>query len=146
MAVVNLYNGIYKILANDDALLNLLGITDKTDNLKKAKRIQKRSQPQVIIAELPLITFYSPAGKRGIKNSEVYNATFMFDIYTKDNVDLALNISQRIIELFEKKLNPMLGVETFESSFVEGYESRSNLQNTYCFTLVFDMFIAFDDE
>lgn len=145
MSIVNLYNGIYRILANDDVILNLLGITDKSDNLKKAKRIQKRSQPQIIIEELPIITFYSPAGKRGVKNTEVYNATFMFDIYTKDNVDLALNIAQRIIELFEKKLNPMMGVETFESSFVEGYESRSNLQNTYCFTLVFDMFIGLSE-
>lgn len=145
MSIVNLYNGIYRILANDDVILNLLGIADKSDNLKKAKRIQKRSQPQIIIEELPIITFYSPAGKRGVKNAEVYNATFMFDIYTKDNVDLALNIAQRIIELFEKKLNPMIGVETFESSFVEGYESRSNLPNTYCFTLVFDMFIGFSE-
>jgi hypothetical protein len=144
MSVVNLYNGIYKILANDDVILNLLGITNKTDNLKKAKQIKKRSNPPDIINNLPVISFYSPGGGREVKNNDVYGATFVFDIYTKDDVDLALNISQRLMELFDGKLNSMFGVESLESEFVEAYESKADLQNTYCFTLVFSMFVTLD--
>lgn len=142
MALVDLYNGIYRILSNDDVILSLLNITDITDKLKKAKHIQKRSKPQIIIDDLPIITFYSPSGKRESKNFDVYKALFTFDIYTKDDVDLALNISNRIFELFDDKLNPMVGVESMTTDFVEGFESRSDLANTYCFTLIFNMFVS----
>jgi hypothetical protein len=89
MAVVNLYNGIYKVLANDPIVLDYLGIGSIATPLQKAQRIQKRSKPTKLVENLPLIAFYAPPGRREPNNFEVYTTTFVFDLYTSDNVDLA---------------------------------------------------------
>lgn len=143
MSVVNLYNNIWSIIANDSIILTFMNLVG-ADNLTKAKRIQKRARPQNIIDNLPLITFYSPDGNLELKNSYVYNAVFVFDVYTNDDVELAHNLAQRIIEIFDRELHPMNGVESFESKFIRAYESNSNLANTYCFTVVLSMYISTD--
>jgi len=136
MTVVNLSNGIYKTLAKDGVVLNYLGIGPTATSLMKAKRIQKRSKPTSLIENLPLITFFLPPGRRGGNNMDVYSTQAQFDIYTKDDVDLAQKLGSRIIELFEGEIPPMDGVTTFESLFVSAHETPSDLANTYCFTVV----------
>lgn len=143
MSVVNLYNNIWRILANDNDILTFMNLVG-ADNLTKAKRIQKRARPQNIIDNLPLITFYTPDGNLEVRNSFVYGAMFVFDIYTSDDVELAHNIAQRIIDLFDREIHPMNGLESFESKFIRAYESNSNLANTYCFTVVLNMYISTD--
>lgn len=134
--LADLYAGIYKVMVNDTQMLTLLGIP-AGDALAKAKRVQKRSQPQDLDKYSPIITFYKvPGDGRDARNDNVYNATFVFDVYTKDDVELALNINKRIKELFDGEINPFQSVENFETFFEDGFESKSSLPNTYCFTSI----------
>lgn len=142
MAVVNLYNGIYKVLANDSNVLNYLGIGSTATPLQKAQRIQKRSKPTKLVENLPLIAFYAPPGRRDVNNYQVYNTQFVFDIYTSDNVDLAQRLGDRILQLFDGVINPMMGVENFESLMVTQHESECDLANTYCWTVVIQFSIT----
>ncbi len=142
MSVVNLYNGIYRVLANDEQILNYLGLSSASTNLEKAKHIQKRSKPQDLVENLPLITFYSPGGFRDSINDYVYGSRFFFDIYTSDDVELAQNIAQRILDLFEGEIPPWMGVENFTCRFEDGHESAVDLANIYCFTIEVTMFIS----
>lgn len=142
MSIVNLYNGIYRVLANDEEILTLLGLTKDVDLLTKAKHIQKRSRPQKLLENLPLIAFYTPGGKLDGNNDRVYSAQFIFDIYTADDPETALKIVQRIIDLFEGKIHPFKGVENFEARFLSGYESVVDADNIYCFSIVIEMNIS----
>jgi hypothetical protein len=136
MSVVNLYNGVYKVLANDNTVLNYLGIGASASNLEKAKHIQKRAKPQNLAESLPLIAFYALPGKREGQNLLVYTTNFVFDIYTNDDVNLAQQIADRISSLFDGEIHPMMGIESYESLVVTMHESESDLANTYCFTVV----------
>lgn len=144
MAVVDLYNGIYKVLANDEEVLNYLGIGADADNLTKAKHIQKRSNPQNLDANVPLIAFYAPPGSRSRSNSQVYNTHFVFDVYTHDDVDLAQRLGDRVEKLFDGVIHPMMGIESFESQFETAHESGTDLANTYCFTVVIGFSISLE--
>ena len=150
MIVVNLYNQIFKTMAYDIDLLSLLGLYTNIENLTDEDRIdrnehiQKRRKPSNILESLPLIAFYTPGGGAERRNMAVYNATFVFDIYTQDKVELAHSISERLCYLFENKLNTFCGVENFTTKLVEAYESDSNLENTFCFTLVLEFSISLE--
>jgi hypothetical protein len=141
MYVVDLYNGIYRTLANDVEILELLGITD-TDKLTRAKKIQKRAKPQDLATNIPIITFYTPGGTPDPINDLVYGATFVFDIYTNDDVDKAHKISNRIFRIFHKEIPKFEGLETTSSKFEDAHESATDLTNTYCFTIVITMFVS----
>lgn len=143
--IINLYVAIQKVLNNDNVLLSLMGI-DPADALTKAHRIQKRSQPQELaITNMPLIAFYAvPSGGFDAKNSLVYDALFVFDVYTNDDVSLAHDIVQRITDLFHGEINPFEGVTSFESQLVNQYETKSDLANTYAFTTGINFSIAFE--
>ena len=149
MSVVNLYDGIYRVLANDPKVLNYLGIDESGDAeevaLRKAERIQKRSKPQKLTEILPVITFYAPPGRRESGNLQVYNTNFVFDLYTQDDVNTAQRMASRIQELFDGVIHPFMGVENFESLLVTMHESESDLQNTYCFTVVISFSITLED-
>lgn len=144
MAVVSLYNGIYKVLSNDETVLNYLGIGTLASPLDKAKRIQKRHKPQDLATNMPLIAFYATPGSRVGENYLVYETNFIFDIYTKDDVSNAQKISNRILELFEGVIHPMMGVESFESMVVSMHESAVDLANCYCFTVVINFSISIE--
>jgi len=145
MLVTQLYDEIYRVLSLDIVLMDLMGLT-KADKVKKAKHIQKRRQPQDLISNLPLITFYSPGGSMDKKNDLVFNAVFAFDTYTTDDVELAQDISTRICDIFAKQLMPFKGIENFESLFIDQSESITDLANTYCFTTVMLFSISTDKE
>jgi hypothetical protein len=144
MLVVDLYDGIYKVLANDKVILDFLGIGVKADNLVKSKHIQKRSNPQDIVKSLPVICFYAPPGHRSTSNHLVYAAPFIFDAVTADNVPLAQSIVSRITQLFDGEINPFSGIENFEARMLTAHESKPDLANTYCFTVVIEMVVSLE--
>lgn len=143
--LADLYAGIFKAMTNDSKLLTLLGIPGG-DPLAKAKRVQKRAQPQDLDKISPLIAFYKvPGDGRDSSNYSVFNATFIFDVYTKDDVELAMDINRRIKEIFDGEICPFQSVENFETSFEDGFESKASLPNTYCFTSVLTFSITIVD-
>ncbi|MGA4519200.1 hypothetical protein ACPA0F_18240 [Solibacillus silvestris] len=144
MSVVSLYNGIYRVLSNDETVLNYVGIGNQATALEKAKRIQKRHKPQDLATNMPVIAFYSTPGSRMGDNYLVYETNFIFDIYTNDDVSKAQKIGDRILELFEGVIHPMMGVESFESMMVSMHESAVDLANCYCFTVVINFSVSLD--
>lgn len=136
MVVVDLYNGIYEALANNETVLNYLGLDVDSSYVEKAKRIQKRFKPPRIVKNLPLISFYTAPGRREAKNLNVYTADFSFDVYTADDVNLAHLISQEIVRVFEDKYISFENITGFRAFFMTAFESDVDLDNTYCFTTV----------
>lgn len=140
MVVVNLYNEIYRLLTNDDDVLNYLGIDTSMDEgsvlLQKARKVQKRRRPQNPVDNVPLITFYTPGGGADQGNYMVFNSPFVFDVYTNDDVDLAQRLSSHLVGLLARKNHPMCGVESYETKLLDAFESSTDLSNVYCFTAV----------
>lgn len=144
MFVVDLYNGIYKSLANNETILELLGIVGG-NNLTKAKRIQKRSKPQNLTENIPLISFYTPGSGLDTSNNNVYTSTFVFDVYTKDDVEKAHRIANTIYDIFNNKIPEFSNIGTFNTVFEDAHESATDLSNTYCFTIILTFSISLDD-
>lgn len=140
MSVVSLYDAIYTYVSEDEYILNYLDIDctcpEEEVLLEKAKHIQKRAKPQNLAENLPLISFYTPGGSRDDDNYLVYSAYFVFDIYTPDDVELAMRIAQRIADIFDGELPPFNNIVTFETYFESGHESSVDLENVYCFSVV----------
>lgn len=145
--VIELYNNIYRSLAKDSDFLSLMGIPPTADNLVKAKRIQKRSRPQNIADKgaMPLVAFYSPGGRVDPENDCVYGSVFFFDIYTKDDVDLAHKIASCIITKFKDQIAEFDDLETYSADFLEGFERSTDLQNTYCFSVTIVFYVSIDE-
>lgn len=143
--IINLYVAIQKALFNDPQIQALMGF-DPADLVSRAKRIQKRSDPQDLAIDImPLIAFYAvSAGGLDPRNSLTYDAIFLFDVYTNDDVSLAHDISHRILEMFHAEISPFEGVENFETLLLNQYESRSDLENTYAFTTALKFSIAME--
>lgn len=136
MSAIDLYNGIYKALANDEEFLNLIGLDLSADNLTKAKRIQRRAKPQTLNAPLPMIAFYTPGGRVDEGNTLVFNSVFYFDVYTEDDVDRALRISARLLEMFHREVPEFSNIGSFETVLLNQHESAVGTDNVYCFTTV----------
>ncbi|WP_145052819.1 hypothetical protein [Paenibacillus xylanexedens] len=143
----NLYSEIHRVLRTDKPFLDLMGLADAKPAVL-GKRIQKRAQPTGLALEgMPLVSFYAiPRGGADLNNYLVYNAIFMFDVYTNDDVSLALDISDRIVELFHGEINRFIGVENFETRLMAQHESTTDLQDSYCFTTTLHFAITLDDE
>lgn len=132
----DLHMSVYKALANDEELLSLMGLTGAT-NLDKSKRIQKKSKPNNLLTALPLLTFYTPGGVKDRKNTEVFNANYTFDVYTKNDENLAMNIIDRVSRIFHRKLIETVdNLPNFEGEWIDEFESNTDLQDTYCYSCV----------
>jgi hypothetical protein len=147
LSVINLYNGIYTLLTSDSDLLEKLSIpiieeivegetvlTPPT-NAQKGRKIQKRSKPQELANNLPMIAFYTPGGNIDPINQEVFRPVFYFDIYTQNNVNLAHELAERVFMLLDDKVNEFSSVENGEAEVIDAHESDAGLPDTYCFTL-----------
>lgn len=134
LTIINLYNGIYKLLSNDPDLLNYLGLTEDATYSQKGPKFQKQSKPQQPAGNVPLIAFYTPGGSVDYVNLDVFCPIFIFDIYTRDNVNLAHQIAERLCVLLTGCLN-FTGVGGSSAIIVDAHESNSNLDNIYCFTV-----------
>lgn len=144
MQVVSLYNGIYALLAGNEDILESLGLSSSSSLVEKALHIQKRSKPQNLADNLPLIAFYTPSGGREGRNDNVYVATFTFDVYTPDDVDLAQTIGLQIANLFDDEISVFDDVENFSCRWLTSFESGVDMPNTYCFTTVLELSISVD--
>jgi hypothetical protein len=141
MQVVNLYNNIYALITNNKNILYYLGMGDNPNNLEKAKKVQKRAKPQNLVDNIPLLAFYAPPGGLDRGNDSVYVAPFVFDIYTNDDVNTAHLIAEELTKVIDRKLLPFNGVDSFESRFITAHESSVDVENVYCFTIVFEFSI-----
>lgn len=143
-SVTSLYSGIYKALANDEIILTLLGLDLTADDLTKAKRIRRRMVSQELVSDFPTISLYALPGHTDGENDRVYYAPFVFDVLTADDEELAMQISERIMDIFDGEINLFAGVENFEAKMLSQHESKTNLPNTYCFTTVLQFVVSID--
>src|SRR6185312_4088611 len=94
--ISDVYASIHKTLREDEAIRELMGFNDKTKPVEMAKRIQKRMNPIGLVGNnLPLITFYKMPGEREYSNHLAYVTPVDFDIYTEDDVELAIDLADR---------------------------------------------------
>jgi hypothetical protein len=158
MFIIDIYNGVYKALATDKEMLELLSlvpediienvggidtiVTPKSTNKQKSDKIQKRHEPQNLSSHIPLIAFYTPGGEFSPSNDNVFTSVFMFDIYTVDDVNKAHQIANRLHEIFDSKFINIENLDSFESLFEDAYESKSSLPNSYCFTMVISVSVG----
>ena len=144
MNVVGLYNNVYTALIEDTELLTLLGLSNTSSFLEKAKKLQKRAKPPNLISNVPLIAFYAPPGSVDRGNYEVYVAPIVFNIYTNDDVNKAHQVATRLSQIFHNENLPFCGMDSFESKMVTSYESSVDIENVYCFTVVIEFSITFN--
>ena len=157
--IVELYDAIYQLLSTDQTVLNYLRVSDlllsetfasdlddeQRNRLAKANKIQRQQMPKQLFESLPILTFYSMPGGRDINNLMVYNGRFMFDIYTDNNVDLALQVSKRLFELLDNQFLDVANTASLKGIWLDGYESPTNDADTYCFTNLFDLSIVIEN-
>lgn len=141
MQVVNLYNNIYTLITKNKNILYYLGMGNEPNKLEKAKKVQKRAKPQNLVDNIPLLAFYAPPGGLDRGNDSVYVAPFVFDIYTNDDVDKAHLIAEELTNMIDRQLLSFKGVDSFESRFITAHESSVDVENVYCFTIVFEFSI-----
>jgi len=135
MQITQLYDEIYRAITNDEDIMTLMDLQGESA-INKAKRVQKRRQPMNLADTDTLLTFYTLGGRRQGSNDYVFNIPYVFDVYTNDDVELAQDISSKIISLFDAKLSKLSGLSTFENKFENQFESLVDLPNRYCFTTI----------
>jgi len=145
--VTKLYEGVFKLMSNDSILLSLMGVDELQPEedllLEKVLKFQKRRKPQISTLDfLPIISYYTPGGTYDTDNDHVYYAGMVFDIYTNDDVNRAHLINDRLCEIFDGEIPVMDSLATLEILHEEGYESNTELSDTYCFTVIFTFGIA----
>lgn len=127
----DVYASIHKMLREDEVIRQLMGFDGNTTTVEMAIRIQKRMKPSTVIDEnMPLITFYKLPGQRG-RNHLEYVTVFDFDIYTNDDVELAVDIADRINYLLDDKYLPLSEGSSFKAQYVTSAEDTTDLENTY---------------
>jgi hypothetical protein len=132
-SISDLYAVIHWTLRNDEKIREYLGLDDTSTLEEFALKIQKRAKPKGLVeANLPLIAFYANPGSRG-ENPLEYITTFDFDIYTPDDVELALNIADRIKEIFEGQYLALPKGSNFKAEMTTCAEAPSDLSDTYKF-------------
>lgn len=147
--IVELYDSIYRLLAEDEMVLNYLqvdtGLPEEELALAKALKIQRQREPQELMEGLPMQTFYSLPSSRDYKNYRVYNALFMFDTYTQNDVNKALMVSKRLYGLLNESYLNTVNTGVFKAEWLDGYESPTNDPDSYCFTNVFSVSMVLDE-
>jgi len=138
MQIINLYDNIYKLIANNQKILYYLGMSSDASHLDKAKKIQRRAKPQDLIDNVPLISYYALPGGVDKRNDIVYVAPFVFNIFTFNDVDAAHSIAEELTDTIDKKLLSFEGVENLESRLITAHESGVDEEDIYCFTVVFE--------
>lgn len=131
LRISDIYACIHKTLRNDAEIRRLMGFNDSTDSVEYATRIQKRAKPVELVEDnFPLITFYKLPGSREV-NHLSYVTVFNFDIYTNDDVELAIDIADRIGYLFEDKYLNVPNISSFKGQYVTSAEDTTDLPNTF---------------
>jgi hypothetical protein len=143
--ITGLYENIQRAIMNDAQILELMDLS-AADPVTIIKRIEKRMKPQNLVEQnLPLISFYAVQGG-GLQrsNDRVYDAIFMFDVYTHDDVSQAFDISARLGDMFHGFIPEFDSVENFETLMISQFESEADLANTFCFSTALKFSITVD--
>lgn len=129
----DVYATLHGMLRNDPEIRKLMGFDDTTTMVEMAKRIQKRRVPVEVIEEsqLPMVTFYKLPGHREPTNYLSYVTMFDFDIYTENDVEVALDIADRISELLNEQYLPMCKGSSLKCRYVTSAEDKSGAKDVY---------------
>lgn len=144
--ISDIYAYIHSILRDDPEIQSMLGLKSTATSEDFSTKIQKRKTPQGLVQEnLPLISFYKNPGARG-ENYLEYRFNVDFDIYTQDDVELAIEIADRIAQLFDNKF--MSGLKegsVFKGEYVTSAEDETNPTNGYKYFTQLGFSIGLDE-
>lgn len=133
-----IYEALYVTLRNDTELQELLGIPNtgdlEADELAAMNKIQKRRYPVEVIESLPMIAFYKIPSPADAGNDQVYDALFLFDVYTNNDVNLNMRITDRLYHMFEGEFLLAEGLTTFKSRWLDGSEFETDHPDLYGFS------------
>lgn len=108
-----------------------MGFTDQSTMEEMALRIQKRMKPVDLVADnFPIISFYKAPGQRGYNHLE-YVTAFDFDIYTDNDVELAIDLADRISYLFDGQYLNLSQGSNFKGEYVTSAEDVTDLSDVY---------------
>ncbi|MFF2889451.1 hypothetical protein [Paenibacillus sp. NPDC057967] len=144
--ISDVYAYIHTTLRHDPRILELLGVAADATLEDLATRIQKRKKPQDVVQHnLPLISFYKNPGVRG-ENYLEYRFIVDFDIYTQDDVEVAIHIADRIAQLFDDKfMSGIKGGSVFKGQYTTSAEDDTDLANTYKYFTQIGFTIGIDE-
>ncbi|AIW39927.1 hypothetical protein MHB54_05935 [Paenibacillus sp. FSL M7-0802] len=132
---MDIYESIFSVLQKDAELHTLLENSGTTPSKIMMEKIQKRRHPKGLQQDqLPLISFYKSAGGRG-ENYLDYWSIFNFDIYTRENVDVALRIADRITTLFDDEYQSLTQGGLLKGQYITGSDHDTDLENTYKYSI-----------
>ncbi len=144
--ISDLYSAFHSILREDPVILERLGMTANASMEELATRIQKRKKPQKWVQHnLPLISFYKNPGQRG-KNYLEYRFTITLDIYTQDNVELAISLADRIVQLFDGKwISGLSEGSVFKGEYITSAEADCELEETFKYYIQIGFTVGIDE-
>jgi hypothetical protein len=144
--ISDIYAYIHTTLRQDPEIISMLGLAADASLEDLATKIQKRKQPQNLVQHnLPLISFYKNPGARGTNYLE-YRFIVDFDIYSQDDVELAINIADRIAQLFDDKfMSGLTKGSVFKGEYVTSAEDDTDLENTYKYFTQIGFTIGIDE-
>lgn len=134
MRMSDLYAYIHTVLREDVVIRELMGFDESTTMEEMAQRIQKKRNPTGLVKpNLPIISFYANPGIRGDNHLE-YMVAFDFDIYILDGYEeTAINIADRINEIFEGQYLGLKCVNSQKSEFITMGEVETDQEDTFKF-------------
>lgn len=133
----DVYATIHSVIATDPEIRRLMGFQDglseEDELVQRASKVLKRQLSTELLEEqtLPLITFYKLPGGREFDNYLSYLTPFDFDIYTNNDVELAIDIADRINELFDDKYLPLAKGSSLRNTYVTSGEDKTELKDVY---------------
>ena len=130
----DLYAYIHTVLREDAVIRELMGFDNSTTLEEYARRIQKKRRPtELVKPNLPIISFYANPGVRGENHLE-YMVAFDFDIYViNGDEETAINLADRINEIFEEQYIGLKCVNSFKSMFLTMGEVETDQEDVYKF-------------
>lgn len=144
--ISDVYAYIHSTLRDDPEIQSMLGLKSTATSEDFSTKIQKRKMPQGLVQEnLPIISFYKNPGTRG-ENYLEYRFIVDFDIYTQDDVELAIEIADRIAQLFDNKfLSGLKAGSVFKGEYVTSAEDETNPTNGYKYFTQLGFSIGLDE-
>lgn len=133
----DVYATIYRVITTDPIIRELMGFDESLEGedelVQRAdKVIKRRVSPELLNkGTLPLIAFYKLPGGRETENHLSYLTPFDFDIYTNNEIELAIELADRINELFDDKYLPLAKGSAFKSMYTTSGEETVHLKDVY---------------
>ncbi|MFF1995210.1 hypothetical protein ACFVWC_29175 [Bacillus mycoides] len=129
--ITDVYTCIHKTLREDSVIRKCMGLNNIPTDMENDMHIQKRMSPkEALSTQLPLIAFYKSFVKKE-RNHNTHVVTFDFDIYTNDDVELALDLADRINHLFDNQSIQLLKGVFSKGQYVGSAEVVSEIEHSY---------------